>query len=42
MASPRRHCGHSENERDGCAAGLRLHIVDVEVDRETGRVDIKR
>jgi CO/xanthine dehydrogenase Mo-binding subunit len=34
--------GHSEMNVTGAGPGFGLHIVDVEVDRETGRVDIKR
>jgi CO/xanthine dehydrogenase Mo-binding subunit len=34
--------GHSEMNVTGEGAGFGLHIVDVEVDKETGRVDIKR
>jgi CO/xanthine dehydrogenase Mo-binding subunit len=34
--------GHSEMNVTGAGPGFGLHIVDVEVDKETGRVDIKR
>jgi len=34
--------GHSEMNVTGAGPGFGLHIVDVEVDRETGRVDVKR
>jgi CO/xanthine dehydrogenase Mo-binding subunit len=34
--------GHSEMNVTGAGPGFGLHIVDVEVDQETGRVDIKR
>ena len=34
--------GHSEMNVTGAGPGFGLHIVDVAVDRETGRVDIKR
>ena len=34
--------GHSEMNVTGEGPGFGLHIVDVEVDKETGRVDIKR
>ena len=34
--------GHSEMNVLGAGPGFGLHIVDVEVDEETGRVDIKR
>ena len=34
--------GHSEINVTGEGPGFGLHIVDVEVDKETGRVDIKR
>src|SRR6266568_1120408 len=34
--------GHAEMNVTGAGPGFGLHIVDVEVDRETGRVDIKR
>jgi len=37
----RRYLGHSEMNVTG-AGRLRFHIVDVEVDQELGRVDIKR
>ena len=34
--------GHSEMNVTGAGPGFGLHIVDVEVDKETGRVDVKR
>src|SRR5436309_15214780 len=34
--------GHSEMNVTGAGPGFGYHIVEVEVDRETGRVDIKR
>jgi CO/xanthine dehydrogenase Mo-binding subunit len=34
--------GHSEMNVTGAGPGFGVHIVDVEVDRELGRVDIKR
>jgi CO/xanthine dehydrogenase Mo-binding subunit len=34
--------GHSEMNVTGAGPGFGLHIVDVEVDKETGRVEIKR
>jgi CO/xanthine dehydrogenase Mo-binding subunit len=34
--------GHSEMNVTGAGPGFGLHIADVEVDRETGRVDVKR
>ena len=34
--------GHSEMNVTGEGPGFGLHIVDVEVDRQTGRVDVKR
>ena len=34
--------GHSEMNVTGEGPGFGLHIVDVEVDKETGRVDVKR
>ncbi len=34
--------GHSEMNVTGAGPGFGLHIVDVEVDKDTGRVDIKR
>jgi CO/xanthine dehydrogenase Mo-binding subunit len=34
--------GHSEMHVTGAGPGFGLHIVDVAVDRETGRVDVKR
>jgi CO/xanthine dehydrogenase Mo-binding subunit len=34
--------GHSEMNATGAGPGFGLHIVDVEVDKETGRVDVKR
>ena len=34
--------GHAEMNVTGAGPGFGLHIVDVEVDRDTGRVDIKR
>ena len=39
---PRRDRRSRRDERDGAGPGFGLHIVDVEVDRDTGRVDIKR
>jgi CO/xanthine dehydrogenase Mo-binding subunit len=42
MASHGAIAGHSEMNVTGAGPGFGLHIVDVEVDRETGRVDIKR
>ena len=42
MASHGAIAGHSEMSVTGAGPGFGLHIVDVEVDRETGRVDIKR
>jgi CO/xanthine dehydrogenase Mo-binding subunit len=34
--------GHSEMNVTGAGPGFGVHIVDVEIDKETGRVDIKR
>ncbi|MCC6775915.1 MAG: xanthine dehydrogenase family protein molybdopterin-binding subunit [Hyphomicrobiales bacterium] len=34
--------GHSEMNVTGAGPGFGLHIVDVEVDRETGRAEVKR
>lgn len=34
--------GHSEMNVTGAGPGFGLHIVDVEVDKETGRVDVRR
>jgi CO/xanthine dehydrogenase Mo-binding subunit len=34
--------GHSEMNVTGAGPGFGLHIADVEVDKETGRVDVKR
>jgi CO/xanthine dehydrogenase Mo-binding subunit len=42
MASHGAIAGHSEMNVTGAGPGFGLHIVDVEVDKETGRVDIKR
>jgi CO/xanthine dehydrogenase Mo-binding subunit len=42
MATHGAIAGHSEMNVTGAGPGFGLHIVDVEVDRETGRVDIKR
>ena len=42
MATHGAIAGHSEMNVTGAGPGFGLHIVDVEVDKETGRVDIKR
>src|SRR6185312_8677723 len=42
MASQGAIAGHSEMNVTGAGPGFGLHIVDVEVDEETGRTDIKR
>jgi CO/xanthine dehydrogenase Mo-binding subunit len=42
MASHGAIAGHSEMNVTGAGPGFGLHIADVEVDQETGRVDIKR
>jgi CO/xanthine dehydrogenase Mo-binding subunit len=42
MASHGAIAGHSEMNVTGAGPGFGLHIVDVEVDKETGRCDIKR
>ena len=42
MASHGAIAGHSEMNVTGAGPGFGLHIVDVAVDQETGRVDIKR
>ena len=42
MATHGAIAGHSEMNVTGAGPGFGLHIVDVEVDQETGRVDIKR
>jgi CO/xanthine dehydrogenase Mo-binding subunit len=42
MASHGAIAGHSEMNVTGAGPGFGLHIVDVEVDKETGRVDVKR
>lgn len=34
--------GHSEMHVTGAGPGFGVHLVDVEVDKETGRVDVKR
>src|SRR5262249_49802111 len=41
MATHGAIAGHSEMNVTGAGPGFGLHIVDVEVDKETGRVDIK-
>src|SRR5262249_15527733 len=42
MATHGAIAGHSEMNVTGAGPGFGLHIVDVEVDKETGRVDVKR
>ena len=42
MATHGAIAGHSEMNVTGAGPGFGLHIVDVEVDQETGRADIKR
>jgi CO/xanthine dehydrogenase Mo-binding subunit len=42
MASHGAIAGHSEMNVTGAGPGFGLHIADVAVDKETGRVDIKR
>jgi CO/xanthine dehydrogenase Mo-binding subunit len=42
MATHGAIAGHSEMNVTGAGPGFGLHIVDVEVDKETGRADIKR
>jgi CO/xanthine dehydrogenase Mo-binding subunit len=42
MASHGAVAGHSEMNVTGAGPGFGLHIVDVAVDKETGRVDVKR
>ena len=42
MATHGAIAGHSEMNVTGAGPGFGLHIVDVAVDQETGRVDIKR
>jgi CO/xanthine dehydrogenase Mo-binding subunit len=42
MASHGAIAGHSEMNVTGAGPGFGLHIADVEVDKETGRVDIRR
>jgi CO/xanthine dehydrogenase Mo-binding subunit len=42
MASHGAIAGHSEMNVTGAGPGFGLHIADVEVDQETGRVEIKR
>jgi CO/xanthine dehydrogenase Mo-binding subunit len=42
MATHGAIAGHSEMNVTGAGPGFGLHIVDVEVDKKTGRVDIKR
>jgi CO/xanthine dehydrogenase Mo-binding subunit len=42
MATHGAIAGHSEMNVTGAGPGFGLHIVDVEVDQETGRTDVKR
>jgi CO/xanthine dehydrogenase Mo-binding subunit len=42
MASHGAIAGHSEMNVTGAGPGFGLHIADVEVDKETGRVEVKR
>jgi CO/xanthine dehydrogenase Mo-binding subunit len=42
MATHGAIAGHSEMNVTGAGPGFGLHIVDVEVDQETGRADVKR
>ncbi|MFL5069667.1 MAG: xanthine dehydrogenase family protein molybdopterin-binding subunit, partial [Xanthobacteraceae bacterium] len=42
MATHGAIAGHSEMNVTGAGPGFGLHIVDVEVDKETGRTDVKR
>jgi len=42
MATHGAIAGHSEMNVTGAGPGFGLHIVDIEVDQETGRADVKR